>query len=342
MKKFFSFIFIALFAMCVCANAAVLSLLPEAVTLNDLAPGDTYSLGGEGGIVWKLSYHGRDPVRIVFSSVRPDHDLRGHKPIPEAGWLAPEQSVFETVQPGGSAATSVILNLPEDTSLSGKTFGVILEARAFDPETGDDLKLADHSEVFINFKDNGNAQVEDMKPRPEKASRAESVAKAGHADEATEKTGAGRKVTAGESTKTNAKIQDAPHSDDDADHLRLHPYIIDAGIVKRGLLAESETPLELINIGDTDMIVRIEQMSLADSGLEDNAPGHKSLPGGSFLVFTDRDIEVKAGWSVDVPFYVGIPDIDELFPGSYAIVIEAYDPANPRDNAESIVKFILK
>ncbi len=313
--------------------AAMFSLLPEAITLSELKPGDTYSLGGDGGITWKLSYHGRDDVRVVFKSIKPDQPLEGYAPVLDAGWLRPEHAAYENVKPGSTIETSVVLDLPDDKILAGKNFVVILEARAYDISTGKPTKLADRSKIFIKFAGRKKEDVEDILLNTDKKSIIEPpVSTSEHVDT----------IAIGDASVADEQITQAIEKTVERNYIRLHPYIIDAGTIVPGTITESRKPLEIINIGESDTIVRIKQISLDKSGLKENATGYKSLPDGVFLVFTEREIEVKAGWSVEVSFYIGIPVVDEIVSGSYAIVVEVSDIANPEDKAESIVKFLLK
>ncbi len=98
------------------------------------------------------------------------------------------------------------------------------------------------------------------------------------------------------------------------------PYIIDAGNVTPGQLHKSGQNLKITNPNNTDIQVRLEQITLEQSQLR-TAQDCESLPDGSFIVFENRTVSIPAGETTEVPIYIALPAKEEYRGRKYAIVV---------------------
>jgi len=122
--------------------------------------------------------------------------------------------------------------------------------------------------------------------------------------------------------------------------ISTNPFIIDAGTVRAGSVTAVSQPVEVTNPNERDVQVRMSQLTLEQSRLK-NAPDCESLPDGFFLVMERRLVDVPAGATVKVPFYVAMPDKPEYKGKTFAVVVNASveNRGGPSVGTYTIVKF---
>jgi hypothetical protein len=105
-----------------------LSVTYADMTLNNLKVGATYNLKDLIGYPFKVSYRGERNVGITIDVIVPPKNLirkEGIDPVPDISWIKVLTNHF-LLQPGESGNTDILLTIPDDKKLMGKTYQITL------------------------------------------------------------------------------------------------------------------------------------------------------------------------------------------------------------------------
>lgn len=100
-----------------------------------------------------ITNKGDYPARVRCSVEVPDpSQMRaGYEPIPEAAWVSFDTKVHD-IEPGGTAKTNVVLFVPDDPSLAGRKFQVMLVLKA-DPGEGSIMAVGLTPRLLFTVRD---------------------------------------------------------------------------------------------------------------------------------------------------------------------------------------------
>lgn len=119
----------ALWAACAGPARAAMGLRTKfaEVEVQNLRIGQSYSMADLVNFPLRIMNTGDEPVplRVIVHAPGPADMKEGYEAIPDAGWIELQQSTF-TVPPGLEAVTDVIINVPNDESLLGRSFCVYM------------------------------------------------------------------------------------------------------------------------------------------------------------------------------------------------------------------------
>ncbi len=97
-----------------------------AMYLSNLKIGQEYSLKQLLGYPFNVTYKGRYPVDLRIDLQKPSTTTPdGYEPIPDLNWVKLQKQEF-SLDPGETAETDIIVTIPNDESLLGKKFRVLI------------------------------------------------------------------------------------------------------------------------------------------------------------------------------------------------------------------------
>ncbi|MFQ3675316.1 MAG: hypothetical protein SNJ64_02080 [Endomicrobiia bacterium] len=96
------------------------------MTLGNLKIGQEYSLKQLLGYPYNVTYKGRYPVDLKIELSKPSTtNYEGYEPIPDTSWIQLQKQDF-SLDPGQTAETDIFIKIPDDESLLGKKYRVII------------------------------------------------------------------------------------------------------------------------------------------------------------------------------------------------------------------------
>ena len=106
------------------------------VSIDGLEPGRSHGLSDFSELAFPLSNPGSEPVVVALSPHRPEGPgaRPPYEPIPDPAWIRFKPSVLR-IEPGETASSEVIVDLPPDPRLSARHFEVALWARTLSTAT---------------------------------------------------------------------------------------------------------------------------------------------------------------------------------------------------------------
>jgi len=141
------------------------------MTLGNLKIGQEYSLKQLLGYPYNVTYRGKYPVDLNIDVVKPSTTTaEGFAPIPDINWIKLQKQEF-SLDPGQTAETDIFITIPNDESLLGKKYRVIISPYTTAPK-GDtrggfvfSLALSCHLQLSIAPKPPSEEEIRQQKKR---------------------------------------------------------------------------------------------------------------------------------------------------------------------------------
>ncbi len=117
-------------------------------SVRDITPGREYRISDTDGRKLRVKNTSESTVTVEIRVIKPTPDRvsEGRIPIPDTGWIYPEQERIE-IEPGEGGETDLIINIPRERENYGKDW----EAAVITSTTGRGLiQAALRSRVYIN------------------------------------------------------------------------------------------------------------------------------------------------------------------------------------------------
>jgi hypothetical protein len=133
-KNIFYFSLIWCFVFYTSIFAGGLSTPCGTMILGNLKIGQEYSLKQLLGYPYNVSYRGSFPVDLKIDVVKPSTTTPdGFEPVPDINWITLQRSEF-ALDPGQTAETDIFIKIPNDESLLGRKFRVIISPYTSPPK----------------------------------------------------------------------------------------------------------------------------------------------------------------------------------------------------------------
>jgi len=255
------------------------------IVVSNLRIGQTYNLTEIANMPFRVKNIGIER-RIVLTLIKPTTSQvkEGYEPIPDINWVTLLKTDF-SLMPGETAASDIIIKIPDDESLLGRKFEVKIRAETRPkepPEAGS---------VAIGLALTGSLRFS-ITPKPPTPEEIEKFKKARF------------KIYNFNLVPNDLEIGEIPIGK----KINIEKY--------------AAKFLRLVNISDEPIKIRLNCIPISQTGLA-IPEGWEPQPDTSYLTFPKQFITVKGMEIKKVNFYLNFPNKEEYRNKKYIFIVEA-------------------